>query len=110
MLEGFCDGKGVEVAPTLLAIFKNAAQVMPSNLHGQRVGNDVSRLFLVLGPSRMSKSDPDRTPVDKEFHVHCIGVAGCNGHYDALKDTADLGSGPALDGAEVFVHKIYVRL
>ncbi len=52
MLEGFGDGKRIEVAPALFAVLQNAAQVMTCDLHRQRIGNDVSGLFLMLGPRR----------------------------------------------------------
>jgi hypothetical protein len=52
----------------------------------------------------MSQSDPDWTVVDEELDVYGIGVASCNGHDDALKNTVNLGSGPTLDGAEIFIH------
>jgi hypothetical protein len=52
----------------------------------------------------MGQRDPNRTPVDQELDVHRVGMAGCNRQHDALIDTADRASGPALDGTEIFIH------
>jgi hypothetical protein len=104
MLEGFGHGKRVEVAPALLAVLQNAAQIMPCDFHCQRIGDGVAGLSLMLGPRGKSQSDPNRAPVDEKLHVHGIGVAGCNRQHDALKDTTDWSAGPTLDSAEIFIH------
>ncbi len=58
MLEGFGDGKRIEVTPALFAILQNAAQVMACDLHRQRIGDDVSGLLLMLGPRG---NEPERS-------------------------------------------------
>jgi len=104
VFQRFRNGQGVELRSTLLAVFQNAAQVMPRNFNRQRIGDDVSGLLLVLLPGRVRQRDPNRPAVDKKLYVHGISMAGGNGHDDALKDTMDRSTGPTLDGAEVFVH------
>jgi hypothetical protein len=109
MLERFGDIKSIKVSPALFPVLQNTAEVMPSDFYRQRIGNDISRLPLMFDPRRMSQGDPHRTSVEKELHVYRISVTGCNRRYDALIDTANRGSGPTLDGAEIFVHmgKLY---
>ena len=104
MLEGFSDGKGVKVTPALFAVLQNAAQIMPGDFNRQRIGDDVSGLFLVLKPCGMSQSDPDGASVDNELHIHGIRMASCNRRDDALVNTTDRSTGPTLYGAEVFIH------
>lgn len=115
MLESFSHGEGVEITSTFLAVLQDAAQVMACDFHRQRIGDDVPGLLLVLSPSGMCQSDPDRTAVDEELDVYGVGVAGCDRHDDALINTTDRVAGPTLNGTEVFIHRAklypgYVKL
>jgi len=104
MIESLGDGKRVEIAPALLSVFQDAAQVMSGDFNSEGIRDHVSRLLLMFSPRRKSERNPYRTPIDEELHIHGIGMASCDCHHDALINTANRPASPTLNCTEVLIH------
>jgi len=48
--------------------------------------------------------DRDRLAIREELDIHCVGVAGGDGYYQALIEAMNVGFGPAVLGVEVIKH------
>ena len=85
--------------------FERGFQKMPGNFDSQRIGNHLARAVLVLDPSRMWESDPNRAAIGEKLDVDGIGVARRNGDDHRLINAVDSLFGPAVKRVEIVVHK-----
>ena len=109
-------GDGVEVGESLVygerahflseavSGFKRLLEVVSGNFDGECVGDHLAGALVVFNPSGMRECNPYGTPVDEEFEIDGIGMAGRDGDDQGLVDAVDFFLGPAIDGFEIFVH------
>src|SRR5262249_41996838 len=104
MGHGLRDSERVHLAGAVETRFDGLLQIMPGDLHGQRVSDHVSGALLELDPGWVRQGDPDWASADQELDVHRVGMAGGDGDDDGLELHMDFVAGPAIADSKIVVH------
>lgn len=105
MLQRLRDGQRVHFTPNTFAGLQGFFQKVAGNRDGKRIGDDLSRLFLVFSPCGQRERDPDRSSVDQELDVDGVGMACRDGDYQRLINAVDILFRPTIKGLEIAIHE-----
>ena len=95
---------GVDFPLRVVTLFDELFEMAAGDLRGKLVGDDLAGARLLGDPGGVGQGDPHGAAVDIEADIHCIGVAGGDGHDGALPAAVKVFAAPAIGDMKVFVH------